>query len=275
MKVKPTNLNARLDMTQNSDIDVSRLEESIRNLEKNFNNIREQLNILDRKFDEEKTHKRHVRFQTKSSEMRRKSLELNEQSSSIVENLPERIAILETAFQSLSIKSFQAKIDKAIRTSEEKAIHREHIIENIARNLDGKINRVDTQIAEILTLLGQIPQLNIDGDVIQSIQNVIRNVEKVQEDDHQWITLAREAVEKVNRLENFIRENETILSNMQRSISELDSRLNEHITKTSGREYQPRSDVDSIPARVISTKSQTTMPFIERLPAFDMLVENE
>jgi DNA repair exonuclease SbcCD ATPase subunit len=96
----------------------------------------------------------------------------------------------------------QEAIDQAIRISEKKAIDREQIIENLARGTDDKIKLMETQLAQLLARLEKLPSSITYADAHQLIQNEIQNFIQTQPDNNEWQNLAREAIYKVNYLEN-------------------------------------------------------------------------
>jgi DNA repair exonuclease SbcCD ATPase subunit len=164
--------------------------------------LKEKINEENQRIDELDRQSKLHNDQPGSSNIDKQQIENFIQTSTVIKELRDRSLILETSFRNLSTGLTQEAIDQAIRISEKKAIDREQIIENLARGTDDKIKLMETQLAQLLARLEKLPSSITYADAHQLIQNEIQNFIQTQPDNNEWQNLAREAIYKVNYLEN-------------------------------------------------------------------------
>ncbi|CAF0810593.1 unnamed protein product [Adineta steineri] len=195
--------------TNEADGRLQRIEQLLANFEKNQNIIQEQKTILDRKYEEEKQRidELHRQFKslngpTKSSEINNEHTEHLTQTSTVIKELLDRILNLETSSRILPSGLSQDAINQKSTANENKITDREHAFESSIRDIDEKTKRMEIQFTQRLTTLEGRPVSLTRTDVEQLIQNEIQNLKQTQSNDNDRQDLAREALNKINALQD-------------------------------------------------------------------------
>ncbi len=192
-----------------SDGGLQRMKQALADLIEQLNFIQRQQEILNKELKEERQRIDELYCQPKLVDGQAKPSQIDNQPkehfteiSNVIKELHNRILILETSSRPLPTGLTQEAIDEAIKISEKKTIDRERVIENLVRGTDDKIKQIEAQLAQLLTRLDKLPNSITYADAHQLIQNEILNFKRTLPDNNEWQNLAREAINKVNHLED-------------------------------------------------------------------------
>jgi vacuolar-type H+-ATPase subunit I/STV1 len=175
----------------------------IDNIRQELNAMNDKLTELDRKLNYKLTKDEHRRQTNskKSSAIDKQQTDHLKQISILIEELQNRILILETSSHPLPTELSQQATDQTTKINEKQTTDTQHIIEKLVGDLDDKIKQIEIQLTQILARSERIPDPNTYVDIIQPIQNDANNTPQSQLDNNEWRNLEPEAINKVNHLE--------------------------------------------------------------------------
>ncbi|CAF0810521.1 unnamed protein product [Adineta steineri] len=195
--------------TNEADGRLSKIEQLLVSFEERQTSIQEHQTILDRKYVDEKQRidELYRQFQslngpTKSSETDKQHTEHLTQTSTVIKELLDRILNLETSFRNLPSGLSQDAINQKSTANENKITDREHAFESLIRDIDEKMKKMEIQFTQRLTILEGRPVSLTRTDVEQVIQNEIQKLKQTQSNDNDRQDLAREAMNKINELQD-------------------------------------------------------------------------
>ncbi|CAF2840432.1 unnamed protein product [Rotaria sp. Silwood2] len=186
------------------------MPETIRRLRESQEQLRKQQESWKRDYEEKETKRIHetkrefelLRQQIENYTIDKRQIEQLIQASAIIKDLRESISRMRQLYDAIPVGLTQATLKSAITTSEKEAMKRESLIEQLTRNVDEHVKKLESRLNDLSTKPISSTKTISRAEVEKLIRDAIESIKPIEQNDNSELRkLIRDMNDRLAKLE--------------------------------------------------------------------------